>query len=131
MINRLGKILFCFLVALAVGVVSCVVVDAALSRWPYPYEFWNHVLIDVLLVVAVPLCVLALIAIFRSTLSTFLAVIVAVGWLTMLFAWSTYETWANYGQFFWPNFWWHYFGRLPVALSFGLAFGNCARYSGS
>jgi hypothetical protein len=131
MIHRLGKVLLCFLVALAMGVVSSVLVDAARSpdSWANPYGFWNHVLIDAVVIVAAPLCVLALLATFRPTLSTSLAVLVAVGWLTIYFAWSAYESWTTYGHVYWSELWWHYLSLLPISLSFGLTFGICARTS--
>jgi hypothetical protein len=129
MIKRLGKVLVCFLVALAVGIAACFAADAARSPgvWSHPEWLWTTALTDALFYVAVPLAALTLLAIFRPTLSTLLAVLVAVGWLTIVFAWWAYKPWVYYGQFPWSGFRQHYLGLLPVPLSFGLAFGLCAR----
>jgi hypothetical protein len=129
MITRLGNILLCLLVALVVGVASCIVTEAARSagNWSHSYWFWNDVLIHAILIVVGPLAILSLLAIFRPTVSTSLAILISVGWLTAFFAWSAYQTRATYGQFYWPEIWPRYLSFLPIPLSFGLAFGICVR----
>jgi hypothetical protein len=129
MIKRLGKISLCVLVAFAVGVVSYVAVEVAHSPsiWSHPDYLWSMAAPGAVLYVAIPLAVLALLAIFRPTPSIVLSILVAVGWLTVIFAWWAYKPWVYYGEFPWFGFRLHYLGMLPVPISFGLAFALCGR----
>jgi hypothetical protein len=129
MVKRLGNVSLCVLVTFVVSMVSCIAVDGARSPgiWAHPDWLWITALTDALFYVAVPLTVLALVAVFRPTLSTVLAVLVAVGWLTVICAWWAYKPWAYYGKFPWSGLRRHYLGLLPIPLSLGLSFGICAR----
>ena len=129
MIKRLAKISICVLVALVTGVVSYVAVEVAHSPgiWSHPDYLWSIAQVGALFYVAVPVAVLALVAIVRPIPSIVLAILVAVGWLTVIFAWWAYKPLVYHGAFPWFGFRLHYLGMLPVPLSFGLAFALCAR----
>ncbi len=129
MIIRLCKIVLCALIALAIGMIASAVVQAAGSPdiWSNPEWLWDTALGSAVFYLAVPLAVLALVAVFRPIPSTALSVLVAVGWLTIVFAWWVHKPWAYYGEFPWWGFKRHYLDMLPVPLSFGLAFALCAR----
>jgi hypothetical protein len=129
MIKRLAKISICALVALVTGVVSYVAVEVAHSPGigSHPDYLWSIAQAGALFYVAVPVAVLALIAIVRPIPSIVLAILVAVGWLTVIFAWWAYKPLVYHGAFPWFGFRLHYLGMLPVPLSFGLVFALCAR----
>ena len=129
MIIRFSKISLCAFVALVVGMAVFAAVDAGGSpaKWSRPEWLWSAALGGALFYVAVPLAVLVLIATFRSIPSTALSVLVAVSWLTIIFASWAYKPWVYYGEFPWWGFKRHYIGLLPVPLSFGLAFALCTR----
>ena len=129
MVKRLAKISLCVLVAFVTGVVTYVAVEVAHSPgiWSHPDYLWGIAQDGALLYVAVPVAILALVAIVRPIPSIVLALLVAVGWLTLIFAWWAYKPWVYHGDFPWFGFRLHYLGMLPVPLSFGLAFALCAR----
>src|SRR5688572_2193849 len=92
---RLSKISLSALLALFAGMAAIVAVDAVSSagKWSRPGWPWDVALVETLLYVAPPLIVLVLVAMFRSIPSTNLSVIVALGWLTIVFAWWAYGPW--------------------------------------
>jgi hypothetical protein len=129
MIKRLARISICVLVAFVTGVVVYVAVEVAHSPgiWSHHDYLWSIAQAGALFYVAVPVAVLALIAIVRPIPSIALAILVAVAWLTVIFAWWAYKPWAYHGDFPWFGFRLHYLGMLPVPISFALAFALCAR----
>ena len=129
MAKRLGKISLCVLITLVVSMISCIAVRGARSPgiWAHPHWLWSTAWTDSLFYVVVPLAALAIVAAFRPTLSTVLAVLIAIVWLTVICVWWAYKPWEYYGQFPWSGFRRHYLGLLPIPLSLGLSFGLCAR----
>jgi hypothetical protein len=129
MVKRLANISLCVLIALVTGTVSYVAVEVAHSPgiWSHPDYLWSIAQVGALFYVAVPVAVLAVVAIVRPIPSIALSILVAVGWLTVIFAWWAYKPWVYHGEFPWFGFRLHYVGMLPVPLSIALAFALCAR----
>lgn len=129
MIVRVGNIAACCLVAAIVGMVVSAAVQAAAfpGVWSQPERLWDDALVAVVFYVAAPLAVLALVAMIGRTPSLAMSLLVAVGWITVIFARWAYKPWMFYGEFPWWGLHRHYLGMLPVSLSFGLAFAVCAR----
>lgn len=76
MIKRLGKLCFCVLVGFAVGVVSYIAVEIAHSPSILSHPLRIMATTGAVFYVAIPLAVLALLAIFRPTPSIVLSILV-------------------------------------------------------
>jgi len=129
MITRFYKTALCALAALVVGMVVTVVVQVVNSPgvWSHPDWLWSIAQAGAFFYLATPLGVLVLATLSGRTPSTALCIFVAVGWLSIIFAWWAYKPLAYYGEFPWWGVKRHFAGMLPVALSSGLTFAVCAR----
>lgn len=129
MVIRIGKISLCAFIALIAGMAVCAAVYAGGSpgKWSRPDWLWDAALVGALFYVAIPLAILMLAAIFGLAPSTALSMLLAIGWLTIIFAWRAYKPWVYYGEFPWWMVKRDFLGMLPIPLSFGLTFAICAR----
>jgi hypothetical protein len=127
--QRIVKIAICAIVSVIVGTVAFTVVDVEGSpgMLSHPHWLWGIAMGGALFYVVIPVIILVLISIFRGVPSVGLSIVVAICWLTVIFAWWVYKPLAHYGVFPWWGFRRHYLEMLPVPLSFGFAFGICAR----
>jgi len=129
MIFRAGNVFICAFTALFVGVVVSATVEAMgnPNLLSHPGWLYEMTLASAVFYIAVPLVILSIVAISGRNVSTALSLLVAVGWLTVIFTWWAYKPWVVYGKFPWWGFKRHYLDMLPVSLSFGLAFTLCLR----
>ena len=128
MMQHLLKLAVCILAATIVTMVATAVV--ILAAWP---PRWSHLdlvsasaVVGVIYYAAVPLLVLGIISIYRTPTTT-LSVLVAVGWLLLIFLIRAKKPWLYYGHFPWWMFKRDFLQALPIPLSFGLAFAVAAR----
>lgn len=129
MLIRAGKIFLCALVAMGVGMAVFVAVEVGGSpgKWSRSVWLWDVAIGGALFYLTVPSMLLVLLAMFRQIPSTALSILVAIAWLSIIFAWWAYKPWVHYGEFPWLGFRQHFIDVLPVPLSFGLTFALCVR----
>ena len=127
--HRIVKSAICAMVSVIVAMVVYTVADLVGNprMMSHPIWLWDFAVGVAILYVVVPVIILVLVTIFRGVPSIGVSIGVAICWLTVIFAWWVYKPLAYHGVFPWSGFRRHYLEMLPVPISFGFAFGLCAR----
>jgi hypothetical protein len=127
--HRIVKSAICAMVSVMVAMVVYSLADVVGNprMMSHPIWLWDFAVGVAALYVMLPVIVLVLVTMLRGVPSIGVSIGVAICWLTIIFAWWVYKPLAYDGVFPWSGFRRHYLEMLPVSISFGFAFGLCAR----